>query len=137
MSESPVRRGAARFLPAALVVLLGAIVIQVGLAGASAFGAAGWPMHEMLGGLLMGWAALTLLVTVVARPGRNLVAVVTTTLVLVALQPMLAVMAQRANPWFGLLHAADVLPLFVLVAWALGTIVASARATARSTATAH
>lgn len=119
--RSMLRRGTARVLPAILVVLIGATAVQVGLAGASAFGASAWGMHTMLGGLIALLATISLVACVAAGMGREVIAASTITLVLVVLQPVLAVMAQRTSPWFGLLHAADALLLFTLLAWAAWT----------------
>lgn len=119
MNSSRTRTGTSRALPIALAVVLGAVTLQLALAGASAFGARGWGMHAMLGGLIGLLAVASLALALIARPGGALLAATAAILVLAGVQPLLARLAQGSSPWFGLLHAADAVPLLALAAWGI------------------
>ena len=88
-----------------LYALLAAVALQIALAGGGAFGAPAWSMHVMLGMLITGLAAIVVIAALVARPGRAILIGSIAVGVLAVLQPLLSVLAQRADPWFGMLHA--------------------------------
>ena len=68
-------------------------------------GAPAWGMHVMLGMLITGLAAIVVIAALVARPGRAILIGSIAVGVLAVLQPLLSVLAQRADAWFGMLHA--------------------------------
>jgi hypothetical protein len=113
-----------------LHVLLGAVALQLALAGGGAFGAPAWSMHVMLGMLITALAALVVVAALVARPGRTLLLGTLFVGVLALLQPLLSVLAQRVDPWFGILHAIAAVGMIAVPA----VLIASRRPDRRATA---
>jgi uncharacterized protein DUF6220 len=84
-------------------------VVQFALAGFGAFGSLShhrdWGPHETLGSIIGGFALLTFIAAIVARPGRlPLIAAITLIVVAGPLQPILAE-AGKDHAWVGALHA--------------------------------
>lgn len=84
-------------------------VVQFALAGFGAFGSLdherNWGAHETLGNIIGGFALLTMIAAIVARPGRlPLIASITLFVVAGPIQPLLAA-AGKDHAWVGALHA--------------------------------
>ena len=93
---------------------LGSLALQFYAAGLALFGMTSFMSHALLGyGLILG--ALTLLaLTVAARLGRRSLGLAFGLLLLVVLQPVLAVGVRSQYPWLAALHPVVALVIFGL-----------------------
>ena len=106
--DSPIERSPASAIHrGGLYILMAAVALQLALAGGGAFGAPAWQRHVLLGLVVATIAAVVLVAAVVARSDRTLLLGSVAVGGLAILQPLLSVLAQRVDPWFGLLHALD------------------------------
>jgi uncharacterized membrane protein YbhN (UPF0104 family) len=84
-------------------------VIQFALAGYGAFGSLqhekDWGAHEKLGGIIIGFALLTLIAALVARPGRRWIIASAVLFVLCLAQMFLADAGKNHAPAWGAVHA--------------------------------
>lgn len=106
-----------RLLWPSVTVLLVAILVQSALAGAGAFGAPAWRMHELLGMLIVPIAAVVMVAALRASAARDIRYLGVAVFLLTLVQPASAVLARQIGPWLGLVHSVVAFVLFALVAW--------------------
>jgi hypothetical protein len=94
-----------------LAMITGTLAVaQFALAGLGAFSSLShdrnWGPHETLGSVISGFALVTLIAAIVARPGtRPLVASIVLFVLAGPIQPILADLGKHHGAWWGALHA--------------------------------
>ncbi len=90
-------------------LFLAALAVQFFFAGAGAFGATGWDLHEVFG-FFLTIASVALLV--VAAIARRLLVLSAAVVALMVVQLLLANLGQDASPWVGAIHGVNALVVF-------------------------